>query len=263
MTVVGQDTQDNGLVNVNSEGVGSDVPPNGVQEGVVATGSTFTYLPGQYALDGGSQDLMFGLSGVAPQICDVATNIYNDGPLTAPTQAGRYDILFDGTPSCPSAFPALPAPIVFESVDAIGNTVLSPADGSGATITNVVLSGSGATQAANNVLEFESGSASTIQVTVSFNYSISNAGCPDCIDQIAVGLNSDPGPQVCPYFGIDGPSPGVTGTSGNFTINVPNTPGRYYIGYNRTEEYSCVSSWPSGPPPPSAYLGVVDVWPTP
>ncbi|MGA9805455.1 MAG: Ig-like domain repeat protein [Terriglobales bacterium] len=258
LTVVGQDKQDNGTVNVNSGGTGSDVPPNGNQEGVVATGSTFTYLPASYALDSGGE-ILFGLSGVAPQICDTPTNIITDGPLTAPTQAGRYDILFDGASSCPAAaFPTSPAPIVFESVDAIGTTVTYPAPGNGPTITNVVLSGSGGTSVASNVLEFESGSSATIPVTVSFNYSIvQDPSCPGCDDQIAVGLNSDPGPQACPYSGYPAPTAG----SASFTINVPNSPGRYYIGFDRTEEFTCVTTWPNGPPGPSQYIGVVDVWP--
>jgi hypothetical protein len=169
--------------------------------------------------------------------------------------------LFDGTSSCPAAFPTVPAPIVFESVDAIGTSVSSPSDGSGATITNVVLSGSGAYQAASNVLEFESGSAATIPVTVNFNYSLLTTGCPGCFNQIAVGLNSDAGPQVCAYDG-QVPNPPATG-SASITINVPNTPGRYYIGYDRVWDYSCsqITTWPGGPPPPSTYLGVVDVWP--
>jgi hypothetical protein len=260
LTVVGQDRQDNGTVNVNSSGIGSDVPPNKNQEGVVATGSTFTYLPASYVLDPGTSEMMFGLSGTAPQICDGPTNIFSDGPLTAPTQAGRYDVLFDGASSCPAAaFPTSPAPIVFESVDAIGTTVTYPAVGNGPTITNVVLSGSGGTSVASNVLEFESGSSATIPVTVSFNYSIVNNVCTGCVDQIAVGLNSDLGPQACPYSGIDGTG-GASG-SASFTINVPNSPGRYYIGFDRTEEFTCVSTWPNGVPGPSQYIGVVDVLP--
>ncbi len=265
-TVVGQDRQDNGAVNVNSEGIGADVAPNGNQEGVVTTGTTFTYLPASYAADAGNftGDFVFGLSGVTPQICDVPANISNDGPLTAPPQmqAGRYDILFDSASSCPAAaFPASPAPIVFESVDAIGTTVLSPATGGGATITNVVLSGSGAYQAASNVLEFESGSSATIPVTVNFNYTLFTTGCPGCINQIAVGLNSDPGPQSCAYDG--GVPSGGTSGSASLTINVPNAPGRYYIAYNRFWDYNCGQaqvSW-GGPPPASAILGVVNVWP--
>jgi hypothetical protein len=148
-------------------------------------------------------------------------------------------------------------------VDAIGTTVSSPPDGSGATITSVVLSGSGAYQAANNVLEFESGSSGTIPVTVNFNYSLFTTICPDCINQIAVGLSSDPGPQVCAYDG-GVPTGGASGPA-SIVINVPNTPGRYYIGYDRVWDYYCgqITTWPGGPLPPSAYLGVVDVWPQP
>jgi len=240
-TVVGQDRQDNTVVNVNSESPGADLPPNSNQEGVVAAGSTFTYLPASYLADSGG-DLLFGLSGQAPQICDVPANIGADGPLTAPPQAGRYDVLLAGASSCPAAaFPTSPAPIVFESVDVIAN----PPTG----ITSVGLSGSGSYQAASNVLEFESGGPSTIPVTVSFTATglSSNA--------ILVGLNSDSSPQQC----LSGPN-GSTQT----IVMVPNAPGRYYIAVQTLTLNTCSSpTWPGGPPLPSAYIGVVDVWPTP
>ena len=240
-TVVGQDRQDNTVVNVNSESPGADLPPNSNQEGVVAAGSTFTYLPASYLADSGG-DLLFGLSGQAPQICDVPANIGADGPLTAPTQAGRYDVLLAGASSCPAAaFPTSPAPIVFESVDVIAN----PPTG----ITSVGLSGSGSYQAASNVLEFESGGPSTIPVTVNFTATglSSNA--------ILVGLNSDSSPQQC----LSGPN-GSTQT----IVMVPNAPGRYYIAVQTLTLNTCSSpTWPGGPPLPSAYIGVVDVWPTP
>jgi hypothetical protein len=148
-------------------------------------------------------------------------------------------------------------------VDVIGATVSSPATGGGATITSVQLSSGGpsAYQAANNVLEFESGSSATIPVTVNFNYSLLTTGCPGCVNQIAVGLNSDPGPQTCAYNG--GVPSGGTSGSASLVINVPNTPGRYYIGYDRVWDDSCgqITTWPSGPPTPSAIIGAVDVWP--
>jgi hypothetical protein len=87
-----------------------------------------------------------------------------------------------------------------------------------------------------------------------------NTGCPGCVDQIAVGLNSDPGPQVCPYSGIDGPGGGSG--SANITIHVPNIPGWYYIGIDRSQEYTCVATWPAGyTPGPAQDIGVVVVLP--
>ena len=108
-------------------------------------------------------------------------------------------------------------------------------------------------------------SVSTIPVGLTFNYTIWNSGCPGCIDQIEVGLNTDPGPQLCAYSGIDGPLPGVSG-SGNVTINVPNIPGRYYVGIDRSEDFSCLqttTAWWNGPPSAPRYIAVVDVWSQP
>lgn len=264
LTVVGQDTQDNGSVNISS---GTSLPPAGNQQGVLSPGANVQPNignPYEFNTDAGfTGNFLFGFSGlgVDPDGCSSG---FSDGLQLsgAPSTPGRYDLLFDGTTAnCSvSVFPTSPAPIVFASIDVIGTTVNVPATG-GATITNVVLSGSGATVPPNttNVLEFESGSAATIQVTVSFNYSIvQDPSCSGCVDQIAVGLNSDPGPQFCAYSG--NPSGGVSGAT-TMTIMVPNTPGRYYLGIDRTEESGCVSTWPSGPPPPSAYIGIVDVWP--
>jgi len=110
------------------------------------------------------------------------------------------------------------------------------------------------------VLEIPWGSSPN-PVTVQFPYSLFDTACPDCIDQIEVGLNTDSGPQVCAYSGVDGPQ-GVSGT-GNVTINVPNAPGRYYIAIDRSQDYGCLHStqnWWNGPPPASRYIAVVDVW---
>ncbi len=261
-TVVGQDTLDNGSVNVNSGGV-DDLPPNGFQEGVVTTGTSFSYLPGNAAPDTGfTGDAQFGFERPSSaNLRRLLKYLQRRYPYRA---SASWEIRYPDRRSCklPAAFPTSPAPIAFESVDAIGATVSSPPDGSGATITNVVLSGTGAVVAANNVLEFESGSSATIPVTVKFNYSLLTTGCPACINQIAVGLNSDPGPQTCAYDG-GVPSPPATG-SASLTINVPNAPGRYYIGYDRVWDASCgqITTWPGGPPAASAILGVVDVWPT-
>jgi hypothetical protein len=256
LQVVAQDTQDNGTVNVNSEGVGNNVPPSGFQQGVVTSGQSFNYLPGSYGPDPSfSGNLLAGFAGTAPQFC--ATSL-SGTMLTAASQAGRYDIAIDGTTqSCPiAAFPTSPAPIVFESVD----TLASPAVWGSATITRVVLSSGnpGATAAASNVLEIESGGTSPNPVTVAFNYTINDSGCPGCIDQLQVGLNSEASPQTSAYSG------GSSGSgSAILTINVPNTPGRYYIAIDTSEDYGFLYSspyWWNGPPRPVQYIGVVDVW---
>jgi hypothetical protein len=276
--VVGQDTQDNGQFNANSGGIGAghNPPPYGNQQGVVTPGQTFSYVPGPYGADAAnfSGDFLFGFNGGAPQNCGTASGLSNGISLTAP-QPGRYDIVFDGTnQTCPvSTLPTTPAPIVINSVDAVGTTVTfgvpTGPQASGETISNVSVSSSNPnaqTQQVANVLDIiQLQSVSTIPVGLTFNYAIWNSGCPGCIDQIEVGLNTDSGPQLCAYSGIDGPLPGVSG-SGNVTINVPNIPGRYYVGIDRSEDFSCLqttTAWWNGPPSAPRYIAVVDVWSQP
>jgi hypothetical protein len=257
LQVVAQDTQDNGTVNVNSGGVGN-LPPSGYQQGVVTTGQSFAFLPGNYAADSGfSGNALVGFIGTAPQLCGTFGNLPNS--LTA-SQAGRYDIAIDGTTQgCAPipAFPTSPAPIVFESVD----TLPSPTFFGGATtISGVVLSSgnSNAFAAASNVLEIEAGGTNPNPVAVAFNYVINNTGCPGCIDQLQVGLNTDPSPQTYAYNG------GSFGSgSASVNINVPNTPGRYYIAIDVSEDYGFLYSaayWANGQPTATRYIGVIDVW---
>ncbi|MGA9393167.1 MAG: putative Ig domain-containing protein, partial [Candidatus Sulfotelmatobacter sp.] len=258
LQVVAQDTQDNGIVNVNSEGVGN-LPPSGFQQGVVTTGQSFAFLPGNYAADSGfSGNALFGFTGTAPQLCGTFQNVPNS--LTAASQAGRYDIAIDGTTqSCAPipAFPTSPAPIVFESVDTLPSSTYF---GGAATISGLVLSSSnlGASAAANNVLEIEAGGTNPNPVTVAFNYTIDNTGCPGCIDQLQVGLNTDPSPQTYAYNGGS-----FASGSASVNINVPNTPGRYYIAIDFSEDYGFLYSsayWANGQPVINRYIGVVDVW---
>jgi hypothetical protein len=258
LQLVAQDTQDNGTVQVNSGGVGDDVPPSSVQQGVVTSGQSFMFLPPEYLADSGfSGNVLFGFTGAAPQLCGTG-NFPNTSSLTA-SQAGRYDIAIDGTTqgcSTNPAFPASPAPTVFESVDALN----SPAVWASVTVSGVVVSSgnSNAYAVASNVLEIEAGGTSPNPVTIAFNYVIDNTGCPGCIDQLQVGLNSDVSPQTSAYNG------GSFGSgSASVTINVPNTPGRYYIAIDTSEDYGFLYSspyWANGQPGPTQYIGVVDVW---
>jgi hypothetical protein len=257
LQIVAQDTQDNGTVNVNSEGVGN-LPPSGFQQGVVTPGQSFAFLPGNYAADSGfSGNALFGFTGAAPQLCGTFQNVPNS--LTA-SQAGRYDIAIDGTTQgCAPipAFPTSPAPIVFESVD----TLPSPTFFGGATtLSGVVLSSgnSNAVAAASNVLEIEAGGTSPNPVTVAFSYTINDTACPGCIDQLQVGLNTDPSPQTYAYNGGS-----FASGSASVNINVPNTPGRYYIAIDFSEDYGFLYSsayWANGQPTVTRYIGVVDVW---
>jgi hypothetical protein len=257
LQVVGQDVQDNGTVNVNSSGIGADVPPNGFQEGVVTPGQSFSFLPGYYAGDEGfSGNALMGFAGSAPQLCGSVGNLPNS--LTAP-QAGRFDIALDGTTQgCAPipAFPTSPAPIVFESVDA----VTSSTSWGAVTITNVVLSSSNsnAFAGARSVLEIEAGGTNPNPVSVALNYFVNNTGCPGCINQVQIGLNTDASPQTYVFWG------GEYGSgSSRVNINVPNTPGRYYIAIDFAEDYGFLYSspyWSSGQPTAPRYIGVVDVW---
>jgi hypothetical protein len=259
LQVVAQNTQDNGTVNVNSGGVGSDVPPSGVQQGVVTSGQSFSFLPGTYAADSGfSGNALFGFNGSAPQLCGTFQNV--PGSLTAASQAGRYDIAIDGTPQgCQPipAFPTSPAPIVFESVDTLPSSTFF---GGATTISGLVLSSGNpnASVPASNVLEIEGGGTSPNPVTVAFNYTINNSGCPGCIDQLQVGLNTDPSPQTYAYNGGS-----FNSGSASVNLNVPNTPGRYYIAIDFAEDYGFLFSsayWANGQPTATRYIGVVDVW---
>ena len=258
LQVVASDTQDNGTVNVNSEGVGN-LPPSGFQQGVVTTGQSFAFLPGNYAADSGfSGNALFGFTGTAPQLCGTFQNVPNS--LTAASQAGRYDIAIDGTTQgCEPipAFPTTPAPIVFESVDTLPSSTFF---GGATTISGVVLSSGNpnAFAAANNVLEIEDGGTNPNPVTVAFNYMINDTGCPGCIDQLQIGLNTDASPQTYAYNGGS-----FNSGSASVNINVPNTPGRYYIAIDFAEDYGFLFSsayWANGQPTVTRYIGVVDVW---
>ncbi|MGA3087639.1 MAG: putative Ig domain-containing protein [Terriglobales bacterium] len=261
LQIVAADTQDNGTVNVNSNpGVGGyDVPPSGFQQGVVTSGQSFTFLPVSYAADSGfNGNALVGFTGAAPQLCYTFGNLPNS--LTASSQPGRYDIAIDGTTqACPvTAFPTSPAPIVFESVDTLPGPTFF---GGAATISGVVLSDpsnpSGTIAAASNVLEITSG-ASPNPVSVAFSYAIDNTGCPGCINQLQVGLNTDATPQTYAYWGGE-----IGSGSASLNLNVPNLPGRYYIAIDFAEDYGFLYSspyWWNGQPTPTRYIGVVDVW---
>jgi hypothetical protein len=259
LQVVAQDTQDNTIVNVNSEGVGSDVPPSSVQQGVVTAGQSFAFLPGNYAADPSfSGNALFGFIGTGSQLCGTFGSLPNS--LTAPSQPGRYDIAIDGTtqgcaPIPP--FPTSPPPIVFESVDALPSSTYF---GGATTISGLTLSSgnSNAFAVAANVLEIEAGGTNPNPVTVAFNYVINDTGCPGCIDQLQVGLNTDTTPQTYAYWGGS-----FSSGSASVNINVPNTPGRYYIAIDFAEDYGFLYSsayWANGQPVPNRYIAVVDVW---
>ncbi len=264
LTVVGQDTQDNGTYSVYSGGTGfGTLPPTSDQQGVVAPGQSINQYAPSYFADGNpgfSGNFLFGFNGFAPQVCGTSSGLSDGFNLTAPAQPGRYDILFDGTTQActPAAFPTAPAPLplTIGSVDAVGSTV----SWGSATVSGVVLSSgnSSAYAVASNVLEIAAGGTSPNPVTVAFNYVINDFGCPGCIDQLQVGLNTEASPQTYAYNG------GSSGSgSASLNLNVPNIPGRYYIAIDTSEDYGFLYSspyWWNGQPTPTRYIGVVDVW---
>ncbi len=257
--VVGQDRFTNGTYFANSGGVGN-LPPTGNQQGVVAPGQTFTYTPGVWGPNFGGS-FVFGFGGSGPQTCVSGGTTSGAISLTVPAQPGRYDILFDGAnQNCPApaAFPSSPAPLIIDSVDAISTTP---------TLANVTLNGvslsstagSVQTRIAPNVLDVTAQpSGTSIPVTVAFNYSLTQeSSCPGCVDQIEIGVETDAGPESCAYSGGT-PASG----SASPTVNVPNTPGRYYISIDRSQDFSCKQTnqnWWNGPPSAGRYIAIVDV----
>jgi hypothetical protein len=110
----------------------------------------------------------------------------------------------------------------------------------GTTISSVKINGGGsqATVAAGST------------VSVSFNYSIADPGCPGCYDQIEVGWNHESGPTECVYDDQPGAA-GVSGTA-SYSLTAPNTAGVYYLAYDEGSDYYCnatSSAWWNGTPP--------------
>lgn len=269
LPVIGQDKQDNGIYYADSGGIGN-LPPSGYQQGVVTPGVSFNYNPGSYGADASnfSGSFLFGFSnGLGNVSCQSVTG--NAISLTAP-QPGRYDIVFNGSDqTCQqaSAFPGSPAPIVIDSVDAVSTTV----NYAGATVSNVSVSTTANSpipqpQSVSDVLDIvqQSGTAS-IPITLTYDYATSSNysqdGCTNdtCIIQIEFGVNTDSDPQTCG----GNLSPGSSGSGATATINVPNTPGRYYVGIDRSLDYNCLyttHNWWTGPPSAPRYIAIVDVW---
>jgi len=96
---------------------------------------------------------------------------------------------------------------------------------------------------------------------LSMDYSIVDTGCPRCIDEIEIGFSTASAPFTCIYTGI----PGVVGTSGHASIEVtaPNTPGTYYLGFDRAQHYTCpqalASGWWNGAPDASRIIAKIKV----
>lgn len=99
--------------------------------------------------------------------------------------------------------------------------------------------------------------------TVNVSFDIVDEVCTSCIDQILVGFSHGI-PTRCVYSGIPG-SAGEKGTK-TFTVRAPNLPGKYYLAFDRAQQFSCeaalaLKSWQSSATPaPNQYFAVVDVY---
>src|SRR5215510_5364820 len=138
----------------------------------------------------------------------------------------------------------VPNSVVPVSAAPAQDTVPSRPSFAGVTISNVQINGGG------NSAFLAPGST----FTLSLDYSIVDAGCPGCIDEITIGFSTNSAPFSCIYYGI----PGVVGTSGSASIEVtvPSTPGIYYLGFDRAQQYTCedaLTGWWSGTPDQSRY----------
>ncbi len=173
--------------------------------------------------------------------------------LTAPSMPGRYYIVYHKSQqfTCTDALatalsPSDPPIAVVDVIPLQSSTYL------GVSISNVNLNASG-----GNAITVAAGVGAPINVSLS--YTITDGPCPGCVDLIQIGFASGPPPNnACPYGpGIPG-APGVSG-SNSVSLTAPFLPGRYFIGFDREEDFQCNSFWWSGNPGPDRYIGVVDV----
>lgn len=95
------------------------------------------------------------------------------------------------------------------------------------------------------------------QFTLSFYYFIQDTGCPGCIDQIMVGYSGAAAPLGCAYNNVPG-SGGYSGLA-SMSLTAPATLGTYFIGYDRSADYSCPTGWWNGAPGPDRLIAVLVV----
>ncbi len=95
--------------------------------------------------------------------------------------------------------------------------------------------------------------------TVSLGYTLSDPGCPGCVDQLIIGLG-DNNPRACAYTG----SPGSSGTSGTSTVTLtaPTVPGVYFLRFDYGQDYGCNLAWwdTNGAPTAANTFGVINVY---
>lgn len=93
-------------------------------------------------------------------------------------------------------------------------------------------------------------------ISVTLDYAIRDTVCPGCIDQIQVGFTNAATATGCVYNGQPGPA-GVTG-SGKITLTAPQQPGFYFIGFDRSQQFSCLLAW-SAPKTFNRYIAMIVV----
>jgi hypothetical protein len=93
--------------------------------------------------------------------------------------------------------------------------------------------------------------------TVTLDYRIVDENCSDCVNWILVGLSTG-APQGCIYGGI--PEAGGTEGSAAITMQAPDTPGRYALGFDRRQRtYYCPRDWWNSPPDVGRQFATIEV----
>ena len=119
------------------------------------------------------------------------------------------------------------------------------------TISQVSIDGGG------SVADVQPGSS----VSIVFDYTIKDAGCPGCDEQIQVGWSTEEQPQLCAYDGV----PGAVGTSARATLQLtaPLTAGPTYLTFDSAADGACdTSRWFNGDPnnhPEQQLIGRINV----
>jgi hypothetical protein len=234
---------------------------------------SFSYSLTEASCPGCQDQLVFGFTNAPPTSCIdagqpgmIGASGGYSASMIAPATPGRYYVAFhkSQTTSCSAALAAGWAngtSMAGASDPIIGVVDVIPASQTFDTVTLSAINVS-STGTNNALVPLPGPPGVPATFTVGLSYSIYDAVCPGCVDLIQVGIASGP-PQnsACPY------GPGIPGAAGAFgantvTLTTPAVPGRYYIGFDREQDFQCNSSWWSGNPDFSRVVAVVDVVPT-
>ena len=176
--------------------------------------------------------------------------------LTAPSTPGRYYIGFDRSQAfnCSGAlgfwWNGRPGPDRY--IGAL--EVIDPMATNGpVTISNGSVNGGGLSAVV----------AGGATYSLGMNYTIfSDVTCPGCIDQIEIGLTVGL-PETCAFDGNAPPFPGLS-SSATVSLTAPAISGRYAIGFDRSQHFSCaqaigIGAWWNSRPGASRTVGVIVV----